>query len=786
MSIIKIKKSGSAGTTPASLEFGELALNYADGKLFYKNSSNAVVAFTGEGGGSSGSNSALTAKVDALTFNGSTSTFNLTSGGTAIPTLSSASNLLISLNGVIQEPGVSYSVSGTSITFLQNGVATAPAADTVFFGVVFYSGTFGSGAGTFAEGSHNHSGQDISPQTVTPLVLRRSAKAATTAALANSTFSDGTITGNSGIALPTIDGVTLAVDDRLLVKDQTAQAQNGIYRVVQATAPFSITRTSDANTSDKLIPGMLVYVEQGTANANQFFLLNTTAAATVNTTSLPFLPLFNPTGNTVTAFTATTGSTLNLGIGGISNTVNIGTGSAATGTKNVNIATGSWMGGTTNVSIGVAGGGTTTINNNLVAGGTVSVNVANPAIATTQTSGTATVFGGSFNGTVAVGNNNAATQVSIPSTQASTSTASGGLVVAGGAGIGGALFTGGNVSTAGNLIGTGASSVVTVAGSAVNINGSNPSIATTQTTGTAGVFVSNIPAINIGTTASTTIGIGASGSTTTFGGGSTGGINVASTLASTTTSNGALRVGGGAGIGGAVNVGSNLTSAGQISTTRAGNSSTGAGQIYLNGATANRIDFNANGLGGPSVTTRSNGTKICLYPIMNGTQGDYAIGINNSTFWNSVPSSGDSFQWYAGTNNILSLNGNGALYCTSQFTTPSLQLVGETSGTYEQVAWLTFYNGSGSYGDISGFISNKTLDSQENHSLVFGVNSNESVAVMKSGGILINPGLAPNNENTPLETSLDVYGAAKVTGRLTVQGGLQSPGEMLYLWSNFR
>lgn len=39
---IKIKRSGTANTAPTSLEHGELALNYADGKLYYKNSSNVI------------------------------------------------------------------------------------------------------------------------------------------------------------------------------------------------------------------------------------------------------------------------------------------------------------------------------------------------------------------------------------------------------------------------------------------------------------------------------------------------------------------------------------------------------------------------------------------------------------------------------------------------------------------------------------------------------------------------------------------------------------------------
>ncbi|MEE2604642.1 MAG: hypothetical protein VYB19_00610, partial [Bacteroidota bacterium] len=49
---IKLKNSGTSGNTPSSLVHGELALNYADGKLFYKNSSNNIVELDTGGSGS--------------------------------------------------------------------------------------------------------------------------------------------------------------------------------------------------------------------------------------------------------------------------------------------------------------------------------------------------------------------------------------------------------------------------------------------------------------------------------------------------------------------------------------------------------------------------------------------------------------------------------------------------------------------------------------------------------------------------------------------------------------
>ena len=52
--VIKLKNSGTANSAPTSLEVGELAINYADGKIYYKNSSNAIVEFSTAGAGGSG------------------------------------------------------------------------------------------------------------------------------------------------------------------------------------------------------------------------------------------------------------------------------------------------------------------------------------------------------------------------------------------------------------------------------------------------------------------------------------------------------------------------------------------------------------------------------------------------------------------------------------------------------------------------------------------------------------------------------------------------------------
>lgn len=43
--VIKIKNSGTANSAPTSLEYGEIAINYNDGFIFFKDSSNTIISF---------------------------------------------------------------------------------------------------------------------------------------------------------------------------------------------------------------------------------------------------------------------------------------------------------------------------------------------------------------------------------------------------------------------------------------------------------------------------------------------------------------------------------------------------------------------------------------------------------------------------------------------------------------------------------------------------------------------------------------------------------------------
>lgn len=84
----------------------------------------------------------------------------------------------------------------------------------------------------------------------------------------------------------TIDGVTLVAGDRVLLKNQSTASQNGIY--VAVASGGTPARSDDANASADVTSGMFVWVEEGTANADQGYVLTTNDTINLNTTSLTF------------------------------------------------------------------------------------------------------------------------------------------------------------------------------------------------------------------------------------------------------------------------------------------------------------------------------------------------------------------------------------------------------------------------------------------------------------------------------------------------------------------
>lgn len=121
-------------------------------------------------------------------------------------------------------------------------------------------------------------------------------------------------TANLNLAAPgaNIDGIALVAADRVLVKDQTTPAQNGIYAWNGAAA--AMTRTADADAWTEL-PSAYVWVEQGTAQADTGWVCTVDQGGTIGTTSVTWVQFSGAAQLTAGAGLTKTGNTLDVGAG---------------------------------------------------------------------------------------------------------------------------------------------------------------------------------------------------------------------------------------------------------------------------------------------------------------------------------------------------------------------------------------------------------------------------------------------------------------------------------------
>jgi len=124
------------------------------------------------------------------------------------------------------------------------------------------------------------------------LDVKESCRIATIANLA-ATYSgtpNFTLTADSEGAI-SIDGVSGAVNDRVLVKNQTTGTENGIYTVTtvgDAGTPYVLTRAEDFDSSEEITAGAFSFVTEGTVNADLGFAVSTNDPITLDTTAIAF------------------------------------------------------------------------------------------------------------------------------------------------------------------------------------------------------------------------------------------------------------------------------------------------------------------------------------------------------------------------------------------------------------------------------------------------------------------------------------------------------------------
>jgi hypothetical protein len=123
--------------------------------------------------------------------------------------------------------------------------------------------------------------------------------------VAASTTSNITLSGEQ-----TIDGVSVVAGDRVLVKNQSTQSQNGIY----IASASSWTRSPDANAWNELVSAF-VFTEKGTTQADTAWVCTVDSGGTLDSTAVTFVQF-----SSGASYTAGTGLTLTGNQFSISNT----------------------------------------------------------------------------------------------------------------------------------------------------------------------------------------------------------------------------------------------------------------------------------------------------------------------------------------------------------------------------------------------------------------------------------------------------------------------------------
>lgn len=155
---------------------------------------------------------------------------------------------------------------------------------------------------------------DLNVQGLTP---KPTATVATAAALPANTYSNGaagvgaTLTATANGAL-TVDAYAVAANDIVLVKNEGAPANNGLYNVTAAGgagAPYVLTRNVDMDQATEFGGAFIAVENKGSATANTLWLSSVAASITVGTTAVTFTQL-----NSATTLTAGNGINISANV----------------------------------------------------------------------------------------------------------------------------------------------------------------------------------------------------------------------------------------------------------------------------------------------------------------------------------------------------------------------------------------------------------------------------------------------------------------------------------------
>jgi hypothetical protein len=294
---------------------------------------------------------------------GTVTSVNVSGGTTGL----TASGGPITTTGTITLGGtLAIGSGGTGATSAGGAPFALKGANTDITSVTLTSGTIT----TAPTSSNDIANKSYVDSIATNVNFHSACSYATAAVLPANTYNNGTggvgatLTANANGAL-VVDSYTFVspgdLNKRVLVKDEAAGANNGVYTVTQvgdASNPYILTRATDYDTSgsgvDQIDQGDMMLVLFGTVNANTSWVQQTPLPITVGTTALVFIEFA-----AVQTYTAGTGLSLITNQFSITNTGTAGTYGSATQTPVLTTNAQGQVTGVTNTTITPAVGSVT-------------------------------------------------------------------------------------------------------------------------------------------------------------------------------------------------------------------------------------------------------------------------------------------------------------------------------------------------------------------------------------------------------------------------------------------
>ena len=286
-------KTDGAGNLSFETIFSNIDLAGDTGSDTYN--TNETLTFAGGSGMQAAvTDNTVTINATALTNSNLSGSAGITNANLANPTTTLGSSTL-TLGATTTDIAGLTSLVIDSITINGSTMSTTASNTDITFS------PHGTGTVKVPSGYEDRSGFDSQSlankayvdQVAQGLDTKPSCRAGTTADL-SATYNNGssgvgaTLTASSNGAI-VVDGVSLSVGDRLLVKNQTTASENGIYSVTtqgDGSTAFVLTRATPEDQPSDLSGGAFVFVEEGTANADNGYVFTPTGDPTFGTTSL--------------------------------------------------------------------------------------------------------------------------------------------------------------------------------------------------------------------------------------------------------------------------------------------------------------------------------------------------------------------------------------------------------------------------------------------------------------------------------------------------------------------